>query len=380
MDKVKTAIIGIGFIGAVHIESLRRLGFVDIIAICDPLEADKKATFHHIELAYYDYKKMIGEIDIDFLHICTPNNTHFEIASYAIERNINVVLEKPMAVTLEEAETLVKMAEKKKVIAAINFHNRLYPAIHFLKNQISTGALGKIISVNGAYLQDWLLYDTDYSWRLISRESGKTRAIADIGSHWIDLVEYTTGLQVSEVMAEFRTVHKERMKPLSAIQTFSKEKSVEYENIPIDTEDMASIILRFSNGAIGNCFISQMFSGKKNKIQLFVAGTEASAQWDLDDSNNLEIGYRNSPNKIITKDALLMGEKTADIISYPPGHSEGFADAIKQNFKQIYKKYANRELPSDFATFKDGLREMIICERIFESARKEQFIKIEREG
>jgi predicted dehydrogenase len=376
MKQIKTGIIGVGFIGAVHIETLRRLGFINITAICDPIGAKAKAEALHIEKYYSDYKEMIAREDLDFIHICTPNNTHFEIASYAISHNINVILEKPMTVTIEEAEKLVELVEKYHVIAAINFHNWMYPATHFLKEQIKTGKLGDIISVHGSYLQDWLLYDTDYSWRLISSESGNTRAIADIGSHWIDLVEYTTGLKVSEVMADFSTVYKTRKKPLSGGDTFSVNETSEFTEIPINTEDMSSLLLRFSNGALGSCFISQMFAGKKNKIQLFVGGTESSAEWDLDDSNNLIFGHRNSPNETITKDASLMGQKTAGLISYPPGHGEGFADAIKQNFNQIYNKYLNRELETDFATFKDGLREMILCEKILESSQKQKFIKI----
>ena len=140
------------------------------------------------------------------MHICTPNNTHFEIAMYAMEKGLHVVCEKPFMHTIEEARTAVKTAKKKGVANAVNYHNRFYPAPNNLKNLVQDGELGDIISVNGGYVQDWLLYDTDFNWRLLSKNSGKTMVIADIGSHWVNLVEFITGLKITEVFAEFSCV------------------------------------------------------------------------------------------------------------------------------------------------------------------------------
>jgi predicted dehydrogenase len=376
MDRIRSAVIGVGFIGVAHIEALRRLGFVDIIALCDPVDAERKASELYIPGHFSDYKEMIQSLELDFVHICTPNFTHFPIASFAISHGVNVVLEKPMTVSIEEGRQLADLAKKHNVVAAVNFHNRFYPATHALKERIAAGELGKIISVSGSYMQDWLLYDNDYSWRLESDKSGTTRAVADIGSHWIDLVEYVSGLKVTEVLADFSTVYPVRKKPKGQSLTFSNSSDQDYDEIPIDTEDMASLLIRFENGAKGCCFISQMFAGKKNKIQLYVGGTESSAEWDLDDLSNLIIGHRNRPNEVLTKDAVLMGGSTADLISFPSGHAEGFPDAFKQGFKQIYQKFKNPELECVFADFEAGLREMIICERIHESARSGKFTAI----
>jgi len=379
MKRLKSAVIGLGFIGAAHIEAVRRLGFVDVVAVCDPVDAHQKAAVNHIDQSFSDYKDMIEKLDLDFIHICTPNYTHYEIAAYAIEKGINIILEKPMTMTVDEGKKLAALAKKHKVVAAVNFQNRFYPAAHYLKELIGSGEIGDITSISGSYLQDWLLYETDYSWRLETSKSGSTRAIADIGSHWIDLIEYISGLRITEVMADFKTVYHKRKKAKGQNLTFSqksKAASVEYEEIPIDTEDMASLMLRFENGAVGSALINQMFAGKKNSIDVKISGTVASVEWNLDDLSNVVIGRRSSPNQIVTKDAGLMGKDTASLISFPAGHAEGFPDAFKQGFKQIYSKALDDKSETFFADLEAGLREMIICEKIRESSQKNSFVKI----
>ncbi len=377
MKKIRTAVIGIGFIGAAHIEAIRRLGYVEIAAVCDPVDAERKAEMLSVENSYSDYREMLDKERLDFVHVCTPNVSHFPIASYALSKGVNVILEKPMTVTIEEAEKLTEMAEKKNLVAAVNFHNRFYPATHHIKEKIEKKELGKIISVSGCYVQDWLLYETDYSWRLESSVSGTTRAVADIGSHWVDLAEHTTGLKVTEVMADFQTVYPVRKKAVGENLTFSNKKADRYEDVPIDTEDMATVLLRFENGAIGTCFISQMFAGKKNRIHLMVGGTESSAEWNLENQEQVILGYRNKANENLTKDAGLMGGEASGLISFPSGHAEGFPDAFKQGFNQIYRSFLEPSTKTFYARFADGLREMRICDAIHRSAKSNQFVKIE---
>ena len=371
MKKFKTAVVGSGFIGVAHIEALRRLGNVEVVALCDMYGAEKKASENHIDLAYSDYKKLIDEVDLDFVHVCTPNDTHFAIAKYALEHNVNVVLEKPMTFTVNEAEELVALAKEKNLINAVNFHNRLYPANIFIKNYIKENNIGDVISINGNYIQDWLLYDTDYSWRLNSKESGSTRAVADIGSHWMDLVEYLTGESIVEVFAEFKTVYPKRKKAIGEIKTFTTNENAEYELKDIDTEDIAMVMYRFSNGAIGSVTISQMGAGKKNCLDVFISGTKASIKWGLEDLENVFVGYRDRPNEVITKDYTLM-KTSRGAIDYPAGHTEGFPDAIKQVFKQVYQQPENK----NYAHFTDGLRQMILCEKIYESAKNSKWVRV----
>lgn len=378
MRKYRTAIIGVGFIGAVHAEALRRLGNIEIAAICDASGGEEKAQELGIDAAYTDYRKMIDEVKPDAVHICTPNNTHYEIAKYAIAKGIHFICEKPFTSTIEQAKELVSLANANKVKGAVNFHNRLYPMTNEMHQMIAGGELGDIFSVHGGYIQDWLLYDTDYTWRLNKSQVGSTRAMADIGSHWMDLAEFVTGSRIVRVNALFKTVHPVRKKPLRDRETFAQIGIDEqYEKIDIDTEDEAVLMVEFDNGAIGSAIISMVFAGIKNKTMLSVAGSRKSVSWNSEMLNDLFLGYREKANEIMTKEGSLMHAASAALASYPSGHVEGFPDAFKNVFKQFYQSLSE-EGPFDYAKPEDGLHEMMLCEAAFCSAKSGQWVEVER--
>lgn len=376
MKEYKAAVIGAGFIGAVHVEMLRRLGNVSVVALCDAIDVEKKAEALHIANAYSDYKKMIDEQKPDAIHICTPNHTHYDIAKYAIEKGIGFICEKPFTTTVEQAKELVSLAKEKGVVGAVNFHNRLYPMPNEMHQMIAKGEVGDLFSVHGGYVQDWLMYDTDYSWRLEKGQVGKTRAIADIGSHWMDLAEFVTGEKIKRVNAVFRTVYPVRKKPIGKVETFQTLKDASYEEIPIDTEDEAVVMFELEKGAIGSAIVSMVFAGKKNTTTLSVAGSRQSLEWSSESLNDLWIGHRDKPNEIMTKDASLMHKETAKLASYPSGHIEGFPDAFKNVFRQFYDSL-DGEGDYEFARLEDGLREMILSECIFESAMSGEWVNVE---
>lgn len=378
MKIYRTGVVGTGFIGRVHIETLRRLGNVEVVAIADKFNANEAAKSLNVINHFSDYKEMIQTMKLDVIHICTPNNTHFEIAMYALEHGVNVVLEKPMCTSIEEAEKLVAKAKETKLIAAINFHNRFYPMNNHLKNIICDGELGDIFSITGTYTQDWLLYKTDYSWRLNSSESGNTRAVADIGSHWMDLAEYVSGQKIIAVNADFSTIHPIRKKPKGQVLAFSNKKFAEedYTDIKIDTEDCASVMFRFSNGAKGSAFFSQVIAGKSVAIDMLIGGYNKSAEWNSESCNKLTIGQRDSYNQILEKGISTVHPNTKPLIAYPFGHLEGFPDAFKQCFSNVYQSIENPNFKRDFADFEDGLHEMVLCNKIFESNQKQQWVTI----
>ncbi len=377
---LRAGIIGVGFIGAVHIEQLRRLGNVEVVALTDSLDAQKKADELHVPKGYAEFREMIDKENLDCVHVCTPNCTHYEIAMYALQKGVNVICEKPMATSLAEAQEILAYAKSQKLIHAMNFNCRFYPIAYQMREMIKNGDLGNIFTIHGGYLQDWLYYDTDYNWRLDPAISGKSRAFADIGSHWIDLVEFVTGLRVVEVLADFETFHKTRKKPKKAVDTYSNMmlRPEDYEEIPIETEDYAAVLFHFDNGARACCNITQVFAGRKNQMILAIAGSKCSLHWDSEASNEVWIGRRERDNGQLVKDPSILMPKTRSVISYPGGHSEGFADAFKQNFKQIYKAI---ELGSaegfDYATFEDGAREMKLCGKIVESAKERRWVAID---
>lgn len=381
MKIYRAGIIGTGFIGAVHIETLRRLGNVEVAALTDTCNAKETAEKLNVPSYFSDYKKMIDSVELDTVHICTPNNTHYEIAMYAMDHGISVICEKPMCTTIKEAEALVAKAAEKGLVNGINFHNRFYPMNNHLKNIIRDGELGDIFSITGNYTQDWLLFDTDYSWRLSAKESGNTRAVSDIGSHWMDLAEYVTGQKIVAVNADFSTIHAKRKKPRKTVLAFSKEtfQEEDYEPVDIDTEDNANILFKFSGGAIGSAFFSQVIAGKSVDINLQIGGYKKSAEWHSMNCNALTIGNRDSFNETIEKGIATVHPETRPLIAYPFGHAEGFPDAFKQSFRSIYDHIADPTGSYEHADFEDGLHEMILCQKIFESNQRQGWVNIDGE-
>ena len=366
MKRIRSAVIGVGFIGAAHVEALRRVPYVDVVAIVNRTGAQEKADALGVPDGFADYLEMMDTCHPDCVHICTPNNTHKEIALAAFERGINVVCEKPMAWDSVEAMQMAEAAKQSGVIAAVNFHNRYYPIPYQMRRMVMNGELGEVFHVQGGYIQDWLQYDTDFSWKTVSEKCGKTRVTADLGSHWIDLAEYVTNQRVKEVFAEFKTVYPTR-----------KQKTGDgLRDVKIDTEDFSCILLRFDGGAVGNASFSALFSGKKNQTVLQVAGTKQSLEWDNEKVNDLLIGHRNEPNGYLTKSPDLVDPATAAIISYPAGHAEGFPDAFKQNFTAIYNGIRGQKPVNPYATFEDGLHMMQVVDKLYESAQTGRWISL----
>jgi predicted dehydrogenase len=237
-------------------------------------------------------------------------------------------------------------------------------------------------SVVGSYVQDWLLLPTDYNWRVLAREGGRLRAVADIGTHWLDLVQTVTGLEIDAVCADLLTVHAVRQRPKGEVQTFKgkEERAVATEPVRINTEDCGSILLRFRGGARGVLWVSQTTAGRKNCLRLEIAGAEAALAWQSEEPNTLWIGHRGRSNESLIRDPSLVSEAARQYISYPGGHAEGFPDTFKQCFRAFYGYIAGGDFsaPPPFATFADGHREILLCEAILDSHRQGKWVKVKR--
>ncbi|MBA7510850.1 Inositol 2-dehydrogenase/D-chiro-inositol 3-dehydrogenase [subsurface metagenome] len=379
--KINAGVIGTGFIGPAHVEALRRLGYVDVVAIADiSMEiAKEKAEQLSIYKAYGDYKELLEDKTIEVVHICTPNHLHYPMVKQALLTGKHVVCEKPLAVSSEQGKELLELVKRTGLTAAVHFNLRFYPLMQQAKAMIEAGELGRILAINGSYQQDWLFYQTDYNWRLEPEFSGKSRAVADIGSHWLDLVEYITGVKVERVCADFCTFYKTRKKPLRLVETYTGKilKSSDYKDIEINTEDYATVLLRFNNGAHGSMTVNQVAAGRKNRLAFEIYGTKKSIAWDCEDPNQMWIGKRDSKNELLLKDPSLMYESVKQYSSYPGGHTEGFPDTSKQLFNNVYRQILTRgESQFDFPTFEDGHRELILCETIVDSAGKEKWLEV----
>ena len=381
MGKIKVGVIGTGFIGPAHIEALRRLGSVDVAALaeCSDEVARAKAEALGIEEYYGDYKQIIKDDDIGCIHICSPNYLHYEMAKAVLEAGKHVICEKPLAISVAEAQELVELADKKGMVNAVNFNIRYYPLMRQVRTMVEKGDVGNIFAVQGSYLQDWLFYQIDYNWRLEPERSGESRAVADIGSHWMDLIEYVTGLRIKEVCADFATFHKIRKKPLKPVETYAGKvlQPEDYEDMPINTEDYATVLFRFENDGRGVMTVNQVAAGRKNRLYFEMDGSKQSIAWESEKPNQIWIGRRDGNNEIMMRDPSLVYPETRTLIDYPGGHNEGFPDTFKQLFKEVYAHISgDRSGPASYPTFEDGLREIVLCEKIMESNKNGVWVKV----
>ncbi len=379
---LQVGVVGLGFIGPAHIEGIRRQGVeVHGIAEFTPELAREKAGQLNIPVAYSCYEEMLKDPAIDIVHICSPNFLHFPQAKQALLAGKHVVCEKPLTITSAEARELVELAKTKQLVNAINFNLRFYPVNFEARHMVNKDDFGKVLIVQGSYLQDWLLYPTDWNWRLDLDQGGSLRAVADIGSHWIDLVMFITGLKVDEVFADLKTFYPIRKKPVSRVETFSnKEQSVaiDYEDKQIETEDYGSILFRFENGARGIFSVSQMSAGRKNRLFYEIDGAKSAVSWDSEHPNDLWVGHRDRMNELLVKDPSLMSDEGKAVSSYPGGHAEGFPDTFKQLQKKVYAYILKNDfsVEPDFPTFTDGYISLQIEEAILKSSQTCSWVKI----
>ena len=383
MEKIKAGVIGTGFIGPAHIEALRRLGFVDIVGLaeCSDEMAREKADALHIPESYGDYRALLDDKAVQVIHICSPNYLHYDMAKAALEAGKHVVCEKPLAISVDQARDLVHIAEKTGLVNAINFNVRYYPLMRQVKTMVAKGDLGEIFAVHGSYLQDWLFHATDYNWRLETELSGDLRAVADIGTHWMDLITYVTGLRIKSVFADLATFHKLRKKPLKPVETYAGKLLApeDYEDIPIATEDYATILFRFENDARGVLTVNQVAAGRKNQAQFEIDGSKQAVAWQSETPNALWIGKRDGNNETMIKDPSLAYAEARDLMNYPGGHTEGFPDTFKQLYQEVYAAVRQGKMPDVplFPCFRDGLHELVVCEKIQESHQKGQWVSVD---
>ncbi len=380
-DEIKAGLVGTGFIGPAHLEALRR----NNVPVCGLVEATaelarKKAQELGIDCTYPSYEEMLADPRITVVHLATPNFLHYRQAKAALLAGKHVVCEKPLAMSSKESAELVKLAAEKKRVNAINFNLRFYPLVQQARSMVQGKELGDLFILQGSYLQDWLLLPTDWNWRLEPQLGGTMRAVADIGSHWLDLLTFITGLRVQEVFADFKTIHPIRKKPAKPVETYSGKllQPSDYIDQPIQTEDYASILLHYENGVRGVLTVGQVCAGRKNRLLFEINGAKQSLAWDSEHPNDLWIGRRDAPNGLLMKDPALLSPKAREVVSYPGGHQEGFPDTFKQMVAKVYGylRAGDMSAKPDFPTFADGHYEMILCESIERSAREGRWVKV----
>ncbi len=380
MRRLKTAFIGTGFMGKVHADAVRRLGNVELAAVASATreEAQAFAASQGIVKATGDYKEVLADPSIDAVHILTPNALHFPMAMAALEAGKNVLCEKPLCVTSAEARKMLEAAESRKLAHCVEHNLRYYPVVQQIRRMIEAGELGDVLVVQGTYSQDWLLYDTDWNWRIEAEENGPLRVMGDVGSHWMDMIQHVTGMKITSLCADLQIFHKTRKKPKGAVETFTAKTKTHADtvDVPVTTEDYGAVLLRLGDRARGAFTVSQMSAGCKNKFAIEVYGTKCGAAWNQERPDELWIGHRNTPNQLIVKDPSLLLPAAAGYADLPGGHGEGYDDTHKQNFRRFYARVADPSAPVEYPTFADGLLGMHLLEKVHESAQKQAWVTV----
>jgi predicted dehydrogenase len=381
MHDIGVAVVGAGFIGPVHVEAVRRLGLpVRGILGCDRAESERARDSLGLPKAYADLDEVLADPHVQSVHVAVPNVLHYEFAKRAIAAGKHVMCEKPLAMTAAQSGELVELAQGKRLAAGVCYNVRFYPLNLEARDRIARGEVGRIFAVNGSYTQDWLFYDTDYNWRVLADQGGALRAVADIGTHWMDLVGSVTGLEIEAVLADLATVYPVRKRPKGEVETFSGKPAGprETEPVAVDTEDYGCVLFRFQGGARGSLWVSQVTAGRKNSIRYEIAGSKSSLAWNSESPNELWIGHRDKANESLIRDPALLGPLARPYANYPGGHNEGFPDAFKQCFRAFYGYIAAGDFTAEplFPTFAQGHREVLLCEAILRSHRQQRWVSV----
>ena len=378
MSQIGAAVVGAGFIGPVHVEALRRLGVkVTGILGIDQAESDSAAAAIGLPKAYKSFDEVLADDEAQAVHLAVPNVLHYPLSKQALLAGKHVMCEKPLAMNSTETAELVEIAKSSGKVAAVCYNLRFYPLNLQARELCRGGKVGEVHAVNGSYVQDWLLYDTDYNWRVLADQGGALRAVADIGTHWMDLVLSMTGLKVDAVLADLYTVHKVRRRPTGEVETFTGKSNEEIAREPIDvtTDDYACILFRFTNGGRGSLHVSQVTAGRKNCLRYEISGANCALAWNSESPNELWIGHRSEPNESLLRDPGLLSDMPRGFTNYPGGHNEGFPDAFKQCFRAFYNAIAGKGEPL-YPTFEEGHHEVLLCEAILKSHQEEKWVKL----
>ncbi len=379
LAQIGAAVIGTGFIGTVHVQALRRIGVpVRGVLGSSPERGAARAAEIGVGHAYADLDDLLADDAVDVVHVTSPNHAHPAQVKAILAAGKHVICEKPLAMTSGQSAEMVEIARRSGKIAAVCYNIRFYPLNQHAHGMVKAGELGDIRFVTGHYHQDWLAKPTDWNWRLVAEEGGTLRSVGDIGTHWIDLTSFVTGLRAEAVMAELATFLPERHKPTGPVATFSAAAG-ETETVPIDTDDAAMIVIRYAGGARGVMSTSQINTGRKNSLQWDVAGAVASAAWDSETPDHLFIGHRDAPNQILMRDFTLMNAQGVAAATLPPGHVEGFADSFCNFFRAVYAdvEAGQRQADSTWASFEDGHYEMQFCDAVVISAREGRWVRLD---
>jgi predicted dehydrogenase len=372
---LRAGVVGTGFIGAVHVEALHRLG-VEVAGVVG--SSPERARAKRLGPIIESYEELLADDRVDVVHLTTPNHLHYPQVKQALEAGKHVVCEKPLAMSSEQSADVVERARQSGRVHCTNFNIRFYAQVQQARALVQSGAVGTPWNVHGGYLQDWLLLPTDWNWRLEPEKGGRLRAVGDIGSHWLDLVQYVLGTRVESLLADLATVIPVRRRPAGEVETFAAAADIERVDAEMSTEDVAHILLRFENGARGSLVVSQVSAGRKNSLRFQIDGSQSAVAWDSERSEELWLGHRGEPNELLLRDPTLLAPEARARTGLPAGHAEGFAETFKELYRAVYRAVATGGPPDepDYPTFVDGHWENVLGDAVALSNRQRRWVEV----
>ena len=354
----RVGFIGGGFMAEVHSRAARaaRASLQGVVSFS--LSSAQRATVRlGLGTAFGSIEELLADATIDIVHVCTPNTTHAGFALAAIEAGKHVICEKPLATSSSDAARLVAAARDAGVSATVPFVYRYHPMVREARARVARGDLGILLTIQGSYLQDWLLSENDDNWRVDVSLGGPSRAFADIGSHLCDLVEFVTGDRITRLAATKRTFFDQRA-----------------TNRDIATEDAVALVVETASGAIGTLLVSQVAPGRKNGLSIEISGAAESIHFDQEQPESLWIGRRRGTEALM-RDPAQLSDDAARLSALPAGHPLGYQDAFNAFVADSYAAVAGGA-PQGLPTFDDGLRAVLLTEAMLESAATGSWVDI----
>lgn len=374
MKKLGMALVGPGFIATHHCDAVRRLGDVEIVGIAGSSldSAKKRARELGVARAYASYQELLADPAVHVVHNTTPNHLHKEISLAALRAGKHVISDKPLAANAQESRELFEAAREAGVANVVTFNYRGHALVQHARAMIAKGQLGAPVFIHGRYLQDWLTDEQAYSWRLDPKRGGASSALGDIGSHWCDLAEHMTGARIVAVLADLHTAVPTRQAPTAPTKAFAKQaKSAQRRKVAITSEDLASVLLRFDNGARGSLIVGQVLPGHKNDLRLEVNGRLASLAWQQEQPNQLWIGHHAQANVLLERDPARLDASARTYARLPAGHPEAWADAFRNLMADAYAWIRQggtpQTKPAALPSFADGYRNSLVIDAMLRS-------------
>jgi predicted dehydrogenase len=371
----KAAIAGTGFIGRVHARSVQLAGGELVgVAASSPQSAAAAAKELGAQRAFDSAEELVAEPSIDVVHVCTPNHLHEPLAEAALNAGKHVICEKPLALDAAGAKRLVDVAADSGRHAAVPFVYRYYPTVREARERVRSGRTGALHLLHGTYLQDWLLRPDDTNWRVDEAQGGRSRAFADIGSHWCDLAEFVGGHRITRLSARLLTAVPDRVSDPDRRAFGTGETSGDAR--PVTTEDAALVQFETDAGALGSVVVSQVSAGRKNRLWFELDGSDEALAFDQEHPEELWVGSRESLT-ILRRDPATLSAAAARFASLPGGHPQGYADCFDAFVGDFYEAVRSGALPEGTPTFADGLRAALITEAVVESSRDGRWVDVE---